>query len=161
MLPALILAAAYRSFELPRPWLTFTREPVLERNLTTIDVGPLQNAQRERIFLFVRSVGHGDNIQISWADTKTCPAAMWVVEEAINVPPPRIHVPGVKDPTAGKELTLTMDGVAYSLSSGARYGSGISSTIRMTSNWGTPLANWVDESLRRLQPCWKNAPPQS
>src|SRR5215208_6488084 len=122
-----------------QPWITFTRAPALERSVTTVEVGPLFNTQRERSYLFRRTVQRRGNTDISWTDTRTCPTAMWVVEEAINVPPPRVQVPGVKDATAGNEITLTADGVGYSLSSGARYGSRISSTIRFTSNVGTPL----------------------
>jgi hypothetical protein len=142
------------------PWLTFTREPVLERSVITVEVGPLQNSKRERIYLFRRTIKHGGNVEVSWADTRTCPAASWVVEESIKVPPPRIQVPGVKDPAADDQITLTMDGVGYSLNSGARYGSRVSSTIRFTSNVGTPLAAWVEESLQKLAPCWSHSPRQ-
>lgn len=161
MLPLFAAAFALPSVDLTHPWLTFTREPALERNITTVDVGPLQNTQKKLIYVFRRTFRHGESTEVSWADTRTCPAAMWVVEEAINVPPPRVQVPGVADPEAGNAVTLTMDGIGYSLSGGARYGSRISSTIRFTSSMGTPLAAWVEESLRRLELCWSKAQPQS
>src|SRR5438270_2740023 len=97
MLPLLATGIASASAELSHPWLTFTRAPVLERSLTTIDVGPLQNTQRGRVYLFRRTMRHHGSTEVSWADTRTCPNAMWVVEEVINVPPPRVQVPGVKD----------------------------------------------------------------
>jgi hypothetical protein len=144
---------------LEHPVLSFKREPALEHRLTVVDVAPLPNLQRDRIYVFRRTVRHIDDSEVSWADTKSCPAATWVVEEAIKVPPPRIEIPGVKDPTAPDQITLTMDGVGYSLSGRARYGSRLSSTINFTSNMGTPLASWVEESLRRLEHCWSKNPP--
>ncbi len=111
--------------------------------------------------LRITMVGHATLlIQMAGLNFLTDPAASWVVEESIKVPPPRIQVPGVKDPAADDQITLTMDGVGYSLNSGARYGSRVSSTIRFTSNLGTPLAAWVEESLQKLAPCWSHSPRQ-
>jgi hypothetical protein len=158
MLP--FLAVALAAADLLHPSLTFTRAPVLERSVTIVEVAPLPNARNERAYLFRRTFRHGGESDISWADSRTCPGAIWVVEEAVKVPPPRVRVPGVEDPAAPDVITLTADGVAYGMSSGARYGSSFSGTIRFTSNVGTPLAAWVEESLRRLQPCWSSRPPQ-
>src|SRR3954471_529756 len=96
-----IFAAAFAptAADQMRPWLTFTREPALERSVTTVEVGGLQNTARATIYLLRRTVRRREITHVSWADTRTCPSAMWVVRAAIEVPPPRVQVPGVKDPT--------------------------------------------------------------
>jgi len=65
----------------------------------------------------------------------------------------------MKDPIYGDELVITADGVAYTLEAPAQYGNILGSHIRFNSNIGTPLAAWVDESFRKLEPCWSKEPP--
>src|SRR4051794_10824912 len=104
MLP--FLAVALAAADLLHPSLTFIRAPVLERSETLVEVAPIQSARNERAYLFRRTFRHGDKSDISWADSRTCPGAIWVVEEAVNVPPPRLRVPGVEDRTAPDVITL-------------------------------------------------------
>jgi len=151
---AALLAAAH---ELADPWLTFSRAPAFDQRITIVEVGTASADAGEWHYWFRRTVRKGRATQVWFADTMRCPAARWVVDEAKNVAPPQITFPG--DPSTADEIIVTADGVGYMIEVGARYGKNIGSDIRFTSNVHTPLADWADESLRRLDSCWSKVAP--
>ena len=151
---AALFAAAY---QLPDRWLTFSRAPAFDRRITIVEVGTVSDNPAERHYWFKRTVRKGRATQVWFADTMRCPAARWVVDEVKDVAPPQITFPG--DPSTADEIIVTADGASYVIEVSARYGKNIGSDIRFTSNVHTPLADWADESLRRLDPCWSKVVP--
>ena len=134
--------------------LTFSRAPSFDERVTIVEVGSTLNDASDWDYWFKRTIRRGKLDEVWWTDTTHCPAARWVVENAINLTPPVIEVPGIKGKDQGDDIVVTADGALYELTSGARYGENIGSQISFSSNVGTTLANWADESLRRLDPCW-------
>ena len=65
--------------------------------------------------------------------------------------------PGVLDGVTEGDVIVTADGVRYKLSAHARYDTKIDSETYFTSNVGTPLSNFTEESLRKLEPCWSTS----
>jgi hypothetical protein len=69
-------------------------------------------------------------------------------------------MPGVNDPNVAGKIVIQGDGVGYTFRSNATYeGMTGDDHIQFTSNVGTTLARWADESLRKLEPCWSKGPP--
>jgi hypothetical protein len=71
---------------------------------------------------------------------------------AVNLPAPAPY--GI-----GKGSYIVLDGIEYRLKAPASY-AGAPGTVEITSNIGTPLANWVEASLVALEPCWKDTMPK-
>lgn len=147
---ALALAAA--PAELMGSWLSFSRAPAFDRRVTIVEVGTLSSSPKWE-YWFRRTVKLGNAKQVWWTDTIRCPATRSALSETVNLTPPQINVPGVKS----DDIIIVGDGVAYTFSGPAEYN--VSSKISFTSNVGTPLSAWVDESLRKLEPCWAREPP--
>jgi hypothetical protein len=80
-------------------------------------------------------------------DSRACPAVAQVLAAAARLSPPAIAPPSLAD-----NSPIILDGAGYSLRMPARNG-----TIAWTSNVGTPLATWVEDSLAKLEPCWRPA----
>ncbi len=150
------LALAVAAAKLDEPWLTFSRAPAFDRRVTIVEAGTFTAGPAQWNYWFRRTVRKGRSAQVWWTDTTRCPAARWVVVEAVNLQPPRIEMPGVK---IKDDVIISGDGVDYSFSSEASFDDGVLADIHFTSNVGTPLAAWADESLRRLEPCWSREPP--
>jgi len=66
-----------------------------------------------------------------------------------NLRVPMLDVPGF---SSGGEIIL--DGIGYSLEAPSRNG-----RISFDSNVRTPLAEWVEASLKALGPCWTATMP--
>jgi hypothetical protein len=96
--------------------------------------------------------------RIDWASAKTCPALPAALAKLEDLPPPRIDVPGVgREP---REITVVADGSSYFLwSSLAAYSGGAIGELEVRTVDGTPAADWVDETLRALEPCWGSSEP--
>jgi hypothetical protein len=69
---------------------------------------------------------------------------------------PQPDPPGI-DPN--QQISITMDGVGYLLRAPATFGDK-SGKLTMSSNIGTPLAEWVETSLKRLENCWADVQPK-
>ncbi len=57
-------------------------------------------------------------------------------------------------------ITIVGGGVSYEVQASSNYPAKGIGDIRFNSNVGTPLARWVDESLRTLEPCWRKKRPE-
>lgn len=95
---------------------------------------------------------------LRWASSRDCPALRDRMVALSELQAPRPYVGGLDD----QPPALTTDGAVYRLwSSASRYGDrGVDAyEMRISSNHGTPLAEWTDETLKALGPCWRDAPP--
>lgn len=147
MLVSFLLAAA-AAFD---PWMTFDRSPSFFHEPVTVSVATLRVGDRF-YYEFKRAVGRENGDQISWTDTKRCPQATEVLIAATHLERPAVSVPFL----LGNDLVLTSDGTEYHLKADAQYGEHGLGDIEFSSNVGTPLANWIDDSLKALESCWKS-----
>ena len=152
MIIALLLAV---STNLGDPLLTFSRAPSFDPRKVKVEVGVIRAGSRSNYWL-KRTVVQKNAKSVWWTDTVRCPAARTVLVEARNLAMPRVSVPGLEN----DELIITGDGVLYQLVGSAEYPGESAYDFEMQSNSGSPLAQWVDNSLRSLEPCWTTAPPK-
>lgn len=144
MLTALLLASA-TPFS---PWMSFERSPSFKGSVV-IDVGTKQ-VDDIIYYEFRRIVQSGRGEEISWTDTKRCPQARQVLVSATRLDTPAVSVPFLTD----DYIAVTADGVGYRLKASAQYENSGLGEIEFSSNSGTPLARWVDQSLSALESCW-------
>lgn len=90
---------------------------------------------------------------VTWTSTRTCPAAAEAVERLKSVPMPTPVFPGDRE-------EIILDGTGYRVRFNARYGSEIGVAMELQSNAGTPLSQWVSQTMRILKPCWSNVRPR-
>lgn len=86
-----------------------------------------------------------------WASNRTCPAAAAILSFAdLPLPTPS---------GADAQVDIVLDGVSYAVTLPLRYGRQPSGRATFSSNFGTPLARWVDAALAKLEPCWSTQQP--
>ena len=133
-------------------WGSFSRSPALRLMSTTIDVGTLGfDRKKGRLEYWLRrTVVQRGRTTIEWANSQTCPSVRPVLGKMQRLPVPPLGVPGYSG-----EGNIVLDGIGYSLKAPSLYG-----TISFDSNVGTPLAEWVEASLKALETCWTGRMPQ-
>jgi hypothetical protein len=93
--------------------------------------------------------------QTSWADSGSCPAMMPAFASLQAIEPFTITPPGIP----GKASVVIMDGDNYEVhASGYWPLASRNGEIVLSSNTG-PVAQWVDETLKVLAPCWRKQRP--
>lgn len=153
MVLALLLAASTQ--QLNDPFLTFSRSPSRNAHTITVEVGLVQSQGRTEYWL-KRTFTQSKAKSIWWTDTKRCPAARSLLRAVRKLEMPRVSVPLLES----DYLIITADGVMYRLKGSAEYPDTADYAFEIGSNSGTPLARWVDESLRTVDPCWSKDRPQ-
>ncbi len=132
--------------------ISFSRSPALRRSSEQVGIcNDPDSTPTARHHLFRRTTTNPE--RITYASTRTCPAARAQLEalERLELPVP--DVPGL-----GNDLqVITMDGAGYRLRANALYGQH-GADIAVGSNIGTPLARWIDATLAALAPCWRDRP---
>ena len=140
--------------------LRFKWVPPRGRITVIVESGQLASPKRseKREYWFRRTVDDGRAKSISWADTLRCPQSQSVLYGAVKVPPPRAVIYGVDDP-AKDGVIVTADGPYYEVTINAQYGNHAGSELHFSGLEGSPLANWIGESLRSLDKCWRTKRP--
>jgi hypothetical protein len=90
-----------------------------------------------------------------WTDTNECPAAKLVLSKAQSLTMPQVYIPFLKS----TDMRVTLDGTTYQISGLAKYPGATADEVSFSSNADTPLAKWVDESLKALLRCWSRSRP--
>jgi len=149
------LAARAEPVWAPPPLVTFERYPLLYGDRVKVDVellpppkaGPRQYAFK-RVFVGPNGEDEG---QPYYTDTIYCPQALRSLQQLTNLPGPQ---PGMEGLEKGPAEGSLRDGVVYRLSVATTppYSFG---DMTLRSNTGTPLARWVNETLKTLKPCWR------
>lgn len=152
MLSAFLLAVSSQF----QPWMTFSRSPAFDRRVVLVEVGTLRNGDALG-YWFKRTVRTSTAKAVWWTDTTRCADARNVLIAAQQLKMPRVEVPFLDS----DETIITADGVGYGLEASAGYPGGSSYPLKLQSNEGTPLAHWVNQSLRTLQPCWSTKRPRT
>ncbi len=131
--------------------LTFGRVLVLAGRSVTVCV---RRDPEGEGYMLRRTLSQGPSQpNTSWALTRNCPSAVPHLTGIESLPLPKPDLSGF-----GQEAqTIVLDGALYQLSAPALYG-GEGGEIHVSSNIGTPLAEWIDSILAALDPCWRSGP---
>lgn len=112
-------------------------------------------------YLIKRTVSYRPELKLKgksvfWSGAKDCPQALTVLERLNKLQAPVFIVSEISpdDATTGRA-----DGASYRLRAEGRYPFE-PGTIDITFGPGTPVATWVDESVRSLSSCWRTERPE-
>ena len=94
-----------------------------------------------------RIVGKDD--EVVQVDTGQCPALIASLRSLEGLPAPHPAIPFFDK----SEMLVTADGVDYSLTVPAAYPDASPDDITLKSNTGTPLADWIEQTLTTLRKC--------
>lgn len=149
---AIVLEAAVPTPDVfaSRAWGRFSRGPALAGDDETVEIaldGSTGNRPEYKLRLTRQSPGRP--AERLWTNSRTCPAVRVVLERLRALTPPPI-VPLGFEPQSQEVI---VDGIGYSLTAPLADPFG-RAKITWTSNMGSPVAAWVDDSLIRLKPCW-------
>jgi hypothetical protein len=138
--------------ELPRQWAQFSRSGALSHVSEIVDVatGDRGNTSEFRYILRFTKRSLSRDAEVTWADSATCPAVRSVIDGMRNLKMPSPAPYGLPN----QSMTLTLDGTAYSLTAPSSDNMG---KLTISSNIGSPLARWIDASLKQLETCWTKA----
>ncbi len=150
----IVLAVFAEQAPLPTQWAQFKREGALSRVVETVDIayGIRKRADQFSYTLRFTQTAPGKELEIKWTDSTTCPTVRSVVLSMHDIVMPSPAPYG----TPGELITIVADGVGYSLSAPSTY---LAGRMTITSNWGSPLAHWIDGSLTQLARCWRQTKP--
>lgn len=137
-----------------RAWGHFSRSPTLEHRTETVDIGTDGNAGGVVQYKLRLTQRFRDgSLTRVWADSRSCPAVHMVMARLRALKPPAIVPPGL----GPAPTEILVDGIGYGLTMPVEDQLGLS-RMTWTSDVGTPLADWVEDSLARLKSCWRPKP---
>lgn len=101
----------------------------------------------------------GADAAVTWATSKSCTSLTPVLAELEALPAPRIEVPGVGRNPPTPALSANSD--SYLLwAEDARFAAApYPVQIEVRGEGGSPMAAWVETSLRRVAACWGPTQP--
>jgi hypothetical protein len=147
---AIMAAAAIQS----TPSLTFTRWPSSPEPTEIIEV--YRSPEKAKASYFFKRTMIDRKVRSEWwTDTIECPAAEKVLLKAQSLPMPQVYIPFL----TSKIMRVIHDGTTYQIKGLAKYPGATADEVAFSSNADTPLAKWVDESLKALSHCWSRSRP--
>lgn len=156
-LALLLLAALAAQPQISSPgptttgWATLTISPALRRTTTTIVFGGAIDRSTHKVVPWVRRDAGATS---SYADSRSCPGVARTIAALAALEPVRPRVPN-----SDADLEIVMDGVGYTLDVESSYGAATGTRLRISTNVGTPLADWAVLVERELEGCWQRQPP--
>jgi hypothetical protein len=135
------------------PWAQFSRAPGIRRETTKVEVGTLgyDEDAKHLDYWLRRTFTKGGVTTITWTTSRTCGSVRSVIASMRDVPSPKLAPPGY---AAGAPVVL--DGIDYTLRAPSEDG-----TLTTETNVETPLAQWVEASLKTLSACWTLKAPDT
>lgn len=134
---------------------SFSVRPDTVRNQPTIEVdvvlviepGNVRHHRLDRLM----TERHGSATTAS-ADSRTCPAVLEQMAKVEDLPMPTFVAPGSnKD----RRVQMLMHPTTYTLAlRGFESGSNSRARVEVSAPSGSPLAQWAEETLAALEPCW-------
>ena len=149
---ALLAAPLVQAPPLPADdgWAQFSAHHMLSHIDFDVAIGSTQSNKGEVIYWVRRTTRHpGQSLGVAHADSVRCPAVLAVLRSMRDLPAPRPAPPLLDN----ADILVTADGTLYELHAPAAYSGKTPGEISLSSNVGTPLADWVERSLAALQPC--------
>ena len=132
-------------------WAEFSRSPSRGGNRVTVEMGTFRAGRGGPLHYSFRKVegSRSEGMVESRADSRTCPQAREAIARLRDLELPRPAPPGFDDDNA----RIILDGTGYSITLPMDY-RGQRSRLTFSSNNGTPLADWINGTLRSMQHCW-------
>lgn len=134
---------------------SFSARPDTVRNSPAVEVDVVlvvgtDNARHYRMGQRVRD-RQGFMTTMS-ADSRNCPALQQQLAKVEDLPMPSFVAPGSK---RGQGAQMIMHPTTYTLAmAGYESTSNSSARLEVSAPSGSPLAQWVEETLTALEPCW-------
>jgi hypothetical protein len=157
MLPLLLLMADIAPpGAFPSPWAQFSRSRSLVHVTETVDIATADKGSRAAFRYRMRLTRQTLNgaLQVRYADSAKCPAIQSVISSMKNI---KVPAPAPFGSWDGLLRIRVHDGIEYSLSAPSSDSNG---QMTISSNLGSPLAAWVDTSLKKLELFWIATPIQ-
>ncbi len=93
----------------------------------------------------------------TWTDSYDCPAMMPAFAKLQSIEPFTIAPPGLP---GDRDAPVIMDGPIYQVHAPGYWGHAHrDGQIELSGADGTPVANWVEETMEVMAPCWKPQRP--
>lgn len=129
-------------------WARFSAHRQLAHVEIDVAIGTVRSSKNEPIYWVRRSTRRPRQwVEVSSTDSVRCPAILAMVQSMRDLPAPR---PAPPPPSDSSDIVATADGTGYELNAPTA-SPGVEMTL--SSNVGTPLADWVERSLAALGPC--------
>lgn len=134
------------------PFATLSRSPARRGPREEVQVCVGRGDDRGH-FTFARAASSAGGEQTRFtATSRACPAALPILQRMETLALPTPDVPGYGD----EARRLTLDGIEYRLETLATFGDR-GGKVQLTSNVGTPLAEWAEAIFGALEGCWRPA----
>jgi hypothetical protein len=128
-------------------WARFSAHQARSRIEVDVTIGSTRSARGDVIYWIRRSTKRpGQWVEVSSTDSVRCPAVLAMLQSMHDLPAPR-PAPPVQ---GGGDIVVTADGTDYELHAPI---ASPGMEVTLSSNVGTPLAAWVEQSLAALGPC--------
>jgi hypothetical protein len=136
-------------------WARFSMKPALARTEIEVEIGTAQTTGRPVVYWFRRMTRvQGKESGVIQIDTRSCPKLTEALRSLQELSAPHAVVPFLDS----DDVIVTADGVRYSLTVPAAYRNASSDDMTLQSNEGTPLADWIKQTLATLQVCSSSTP---
>ena len=159
-LSALIVAASEPTAA-DQGWAQVSAWHALSKLTIEMSIGTLEGDPGPEGY-WVRRTLSGPNRQTATitTDTRRCAGILPVLKALDTLPTPHIITPLRETVDTGgvTNLTVIADGVGYSLSVPADYGRRAGDGLTITSNVGTPRADWVERLQAAVRSCVPEKP---
>ena len=128
-------------------WARFSAHRYLAHVEIDVAIGTMRSNKGDAIYWVRRSTRRPRQwVEVSSTDSVRCPAILTMVQSMRDLPAPRPAPP----PQGSADITLTDDGTDYELHAPV---ASPGMEVTLSSNVGTPLAAWVEQSLAALGQC--------
>jgi hypothetical protein len=115
-----------------------------------VSIGTSDASQRPTVYWFRRSIDKpGEEKRVDQVDTRACPRLLDALRALENLPAPKPAPPFL----SSDEISVTVDGIGYALTIPAAYANRSTGDMTLTSNIGTPLAEWIEQTLATIEVC--------
>lgn len=159
-LATLFLAPAVPSGE---PDVKFSRWEMFDARLETVEIWAKSEwkdgKQLPTTAVMRRTITYRPELNLRGQTTlivesAQCAAIVPALKALTKLPTPEIDVKGL--PGDGRVIVVGADGAQYRLSTDA-YFPNVFGKIELNFGAETPVAEWIDQSLRNFAPCWSAA----
>jgi hypothetical protein len=149
-MPLALIAAASIAVGGESGWATFSAYYNRAWKAVEVSIGTADPSEKPVVYSFKRTTKTlGENARIDQVDTRTCPRLLTALRDLRALPAPQPSPPFLDS----DEITVTADGVSYSLTVPAAYGDNSPDDMTLKSNTGTPLASWIEQTLASFEEC--------